>query len=217
MDEVGWMFNGQPALSEQAQRALELKGDLPLRLVDPRLQLSLNVDDWTSFEYLWCRRKMAFSQTASIGAVAAQFPQIALFGPTTRTTLAFVKRLTFMNLNGAAQPINFGLNFAGAGGVGAGVQAFVQDDRARNSRSACTIGQGNAAAQLITTANCGLRSIVLAAGAVLSLDVNYVLTGQLNVGGLFIANMFIEGATVNQALQVSIEWQERALSSAEIS
>jgi hypothetical protein len=217
------MFQNQPALSEQAQRVLDLKGQLPLSQLDPRLALGIQVEDWGDFEFKYLRRTLSFQQIAGAPAVAAQFPQVALLQPVggVRGVLAHIKRLTFLNRNAATQTIAFGVNFTGPGGTAGTVAAFSQDDRPKGSPtdmpvSAYRIAQGSAVAALLTTAGQGLRFVTLPAGSTLVVPVDFVLTNRLNGAGTVASNFFLEGLTVLQFLEVTIEWEERQLLTSEL-
>lgn len=207
-DELGYMFNGQPELSEQALRTLELKGDLPLRLLDPRLSLGIQVDDWTRDEYAWARRSRLFHWGSSQAAVAAQYSRLGLGITITAQVLALVESIHVYNNNATAQNFRVGLQSASfvTGSLGA-----PRDTRymgAAGATAAMLTGVSAGAVQLLTT---GFSLVALNANAGVDLPMRFVLTNRQDVTTGQMWQLVVETDQVNVNLSVRFAWRERAL------
>jgi hypothetical protein len=216
--EVGWMVQNAPELSEQAQRALDLKGQLPLQQVDPHLALDIQVDDWTRPEYAFLRRRILYQQVSGAANVAAQFSQVGLLVPATRVLLAHVYRITIVS-SGATFTAQVGVTAQGVGGMVGAVSGFSADDRALaiagGGRSGCALTAGNAAALIQGTGLTGLRFVQVPANGSVTIDTNFTLTSRQPPGSTNFPIVVVEATTVNIGMQVSFEWWERALLTSE--
>lgn len=222
LDEVGWMFNGQPQLAEQAQRVLELKGDLPLQRVNPALDIGVQVDDWSQAIYGWPRRRLRFVGSKIVAPVAAQRSQVMVYAPAvflgrSRQSLIWIRRLHLSNDSATNAQFGMGISFAGPGGTGTPTSGLHIDDRSGGAglASNATLGGGNAAASFLPTPT-SCRFLYVPATSTVHLDVDYVLSAAQSVGGAFTAGLAIEVSGVNQGCTVSVEWEERAGTSSEM-
>jgi len=204
------MFIGQPELGETLMRGLELKGDLPQAL-DPRVQPGVNLLDFDQFEYWFLRRKIAFAQTRSQAALAANFGQLFFMPPGAtagKRSMSQVRRLTFVNSSAGALQYNFGLSNLGILG-GAGPQfGFEQDDRFGLAISGCQLLAGTNAAAQMTTASMGIRALTVPASSSVTVDVDYMLTGK-NFSPTALFCLMAETTVVNVPIQWTVEWTER--------
>ena len=211
----GYLLNGQADLAEQTMRTLELKGDLP-QMVDPRIQLGVQVDDWTGHEYRWTRRMGSFMRGELSGAVAAQFSYV-IFGSLTAAgrTLAAVDQVIISNPNIAGVQVQFGLidsalflpnSFTG-----------LRDDRmyagTLNARAAFGTQSVQNVAALLTTGN---PAVYLPPNSSMVVPLQMVLTNEPSVtAGQFI-HLAFQNSIVLSALSVAVFWRERVLLTPEL-
>lgn len=202
--EVGWMIQSQPELSEQAQRALDLKGQLPLQYVDPTLSLSIQADDYTRPEY-WYLRRGNLVGYRMFAAANAGFPSVGQFGNIQRGSISVVEKIIVSN--GTVAAIAFNIYLAATAIAGFPSGGFARDDRMKNTFGAalgaglCVSGAFSNAAAPVAPAG-GVLSVVVPATSSLVLEVPYVLNG----------NLFWTIATqlVNGALDCTVLCRERS-------
>lgn len=211
----GYLLNGQAELAEQTMRSLELKGDLP-QLVDPRIQLGVQVDDWTKPEYRWTRRMGSFMRGELSGAVAAQFSYV-IFGSLTvaSRTLAAVDSAIISNPGAAAVQVQFGLIdsalFAPASFTG------IRDDRMYAGGVTTRAAFGTQSVQnvtaLLTTGN---PAVYLAPGTSMRVPLEVVLTNKPSGTAGQLIQLAFQNSIVLSGLAVSVFWRERALLTTEL-
>lgn len=203
--EVGYMFNGQPEYSEQAQRALDLKADLPLRFVDSGLSLSVQVDDFTRPEFAWLRRLRTWRNGGTVGPVAAQFSYATLnltAGVAAGTQLCVVDSV--MISNQAAVALQYVIYLATPAVLGALINPQPADDRLTGRPVFECRGNSAAAAPVSLYSQVTFN---IQAGDVQIIPGPWVLTGN--------AMLVVQNTTLNSALQVGFFWRERLMMSSE--
>lgn len=203
---------GNPELSEQLMRALEIKGDLPQRLED-RYQPVLVSEDFTADEFRWLRRSTRWSVGVNIGGVAGQFAFSALGAvATTSRTMAVVERVVISNQNAAAATVQYGLSLLGSGLAMTSIGNFVDDRQFGTPRAAYAAGGNTQAAPAIPAAS---ALVTIPAGGNYTLyRPGFVLTGRDN--GVFTSILFVTNTVVAQGLQVTYHWRERNLATSEL-
>lgn len=208
---VGLNLLGQPELSEQLMRALELKGDLP-QLLDPIFSLTVQVLDLMDPEFQHLRRTRRFMAGNDIGPVAGQFPYLVFArNGQTRDQIAVVERISVTNLNAA--PLRCWIYLLQNGAApGVGTQATPTDDRTPLAAAAGhTIGIATSITSFVTparlTVNIPQDQTVFVPGP-------WIITTAGPVGAQ--TQLVVQGATVNQAFDVSVFWRERLLLSTEL-
>lgn len=203
---MGYMFNGQPELSEQALRALGLKGDLPLRLLDPRLSLGIQADDWTKPEYAWARRMRLFHWGSSQAAVAAQYSRIGIGIVVTAQVLAVVQSIHIYNFNPTPQNYRVGLQSASfvTGSLGA-----PRDSRYATQAAAMLTAASAGATQFFATNPFTL--VALNANSGVDLPMEFVLTNRQDPATGQSWQLVVETDQLNVGVAARFSWRERAL------
>lgn len=204
----GYLLLGQPTLAEQTMRALELKGDLP-QLVDPRFQLGVTTDDWTSEEYLWLRRTQPIVYNFAVAANVG-FPSTGQLSQPAFRPLLRIQRIIVLNANAALQQLQIYFAAAAGGGVAFGVGGGApRDDRAIANAAAIasatgsgqfTVGTGNTAV-IPTVPAVGAVNVQIPASSTAVFELPWVCTGKF----------FFTVATVavNQSLNCYLVGYER--------
>jgi hypothetical protein len=215
--DLGALLIGQPELSEQVMRALDLKGDLP-QMLDVGYQPVIIAEDLTAPEFRWLRRNARLSQGITIAAVAAQFSQGA-FAPlaSARNTLAVVEKLILANL--AAASASFLIDSQPNITVGAapGIPRTALDDRSIPTgqlQPAPSFGLVSATAAAGLTA-AGAIIVAVPAGSTLVLDLNWVFTARQVLTTPAPSLLLVQSGNVNTQIQFSVVWRERTLLSSE--
>lgn len=218
-DEVGFMFVGQPELSEQALRALELKGDLPLRVCETQLGLGIQVDDWSKPEYWWARRGLLTAYRLAVAANAG-FPSVAQLivpgsfaagVPAARPPRALVTVERLILTNNTAAVIQPNIYLATTTTPTFTLGAAMRDDRMR-ANLAAPLGCGMLIAGVINTATAptgpaaGGLLINVPANSTVIVEVNFVVTG-LGAFTIVYPN--------NTAMECAVITRERPLLSSE--
>lgn len=174
-----YLVNQNPDQSELIFRALNIKGALP-KHIEPKFDLALQVEDWTRPEFWWLKRGQTATIGDSVAAVAAQqgFVDIS-FAP---NRMAIIDSMIIANTAAVAQNFRIGVGTPVAAGTI--VPKEVRDDRC----GAAGTGSANQVSAVITSGTnaapvVGLNDIVVAttAGQTLTLPINYVMTGRVNL------------------------------------
>lgn len=222
-DDVGYLAVGQSQISEQAMRALEMKGDLP-RLVDPRYSLGIQADDWGDFPYLYLRRKIGYQRSDTPPAVAAQRPQwkfgLPNFAGRPQTTIAHVTQLILHNGTAAALEFAWGLSNNSTPGASTTTNGTARDDRAfgpgAGNISQARLLSGSAVATILT--GVAARFCMVPPLSTVNLQVDYVLTGKDWSNGVLVAcGLVVEVTQVNVSATFGLVWTEREMVTSEVS
>jgi hypothetical protein len=197
---IAYLVNQNPDQSEVIFRALNLKGELP-RLIDPRFNGSIQMEDYTKPEYWWLRRGVLMQAGADQAAVAAQQSFVS-WTPLQTTRLYVIERVRIYSVTANAGGV-IGLGAAVAGG--ANQTNSNRDDRIAGTTADFTKGSGAvvvAGTSAAPVSPPGAIPFRLAPGAALDFG-PYVITGR-SVLSVLLSN-------VNIQLCVSFEWREREL------
>lgn len=212
-DGIGHLLLGQPEISEQLMRALDIKGDSP-RLLDAAYSAQVIAEDLTRPEFDYLRRLNRFAGARRVGPVVGQFPQVVL-GHTPAfagRSLIVMDMLTIENSNAAALQIVFGLASVGAIAPDPAFPGAGSDDRLTVAQSIGCVGAGaNAVSPLATIS----ASITLPASTSLFLPITYVLTNN-RPAGLPQRALYVVGNATNTGLGAAFWWRERVLLGSEL-
>jgi len=193
-DAPGLLDQNQQDYSSQIGNALKINGSVPSR-VDPRVQLAVQLDDWTLPEFAHLRRATIAAAYGNSNAAVGQTGYAWLQGVDGR--LARVSKVILVNRNAAPIEYQFGFMTA-APGAGAGLSVRATDDR--DNVTALQISGGrNAVVTPPPTPTAGIWAVN--AFESLVIDVKFVLTRSTT----FLA---ITG-TSNTIFEAGFEWYER--------
>ena len=201
---IPYMLVGQPELSEQTMRALELKADLP-QYVEAKYQLGVTVQDWTLPEYWWLRRGRTYRSGGVTGPVAAQLSYQTLnlvSGPLPGTQMAIVDSVLISNTTAAAG--QYQAYLATPAVLGGLINAQQADDR-QVGPPAFEVRGNSAVAAPVSLAS--QVNVFIPAGSTFKLDGPWILTGN--------AMLVVLCLTVNTSVAVTIQWKERAMLTSE--
>lgn len=212
-EDIGHLLLGQPELTEQLMRALDIKGDAP-RLIEGTYSGQVIAENLTRPEFDYLRRTNRFARGRRVAPVAAQFSQIAFGYPTTFTgrALVLLDTVVIQNNNAAAVlTVNFGFGPVGAITPDAAFPGLASDDRLLVAQSLACIGVGaNAASPLPTTAE-----VTLPASTVLVLNLPFILTNN-RPAALTQQPFYIVGGATNIGFGANFYWRERVILSSEL-
>lgn len=200
----GVLALGQPDVPDQVFRALQLKGALPGEL-DRRIQLGMNVEDFTRPEFLWLRRGSYGYGGVNQNALAANFGWATITGGVGR--VATVELIQIVNRNAVAAEFQVGwVNGAPSAG-GVAFPGVNRDDRGGTGATLGAILQG---ARNAAIANPPINPILISvpAGGSYDLDQPWMLTGA--------AILAVVGFVVNSTVCVNFFWRERTQLTSEI-
>jgi hypothetical protein len=216
--ELGALLLGQPELSEQVMRALDLKGDLP-QLLEAGYQSVILTEDLTSPEFNWLRRKVRLSQGTTVAAVGGQFSQAA-FAPTAGAarTLAVVEKLIITNTQAAAVQ-NYLIDSQPNINIGAApnVPKSALDDRAipfNQLQPTPSFGLVSATAAAAITGT-GAMFLSIPASTTLVLPLDWVFTARTVLSTPAPSLLLVQAQAVNTALTFAVVWRERPMTSSE--
>jgi len=193
-----------PELSSQVTKAFGLQGPPPLQL-DPATQLGITLEDLTAIEFRYLRRAATFNARVSVtpGVGFKAFAQLQ----GTPGTLTRVRRILITNFNATGQSYLFGTSRGNATTTGV-FGATSADDRPGlailNPATTMTIGNTTAAPFQPK----GL--FYLPTLSSVALDVEAVLTGQVDTAGVPIAYAIVM-TTAGNSLDVAFDYTERPL------
>lgn len=225
MADLGYMLLGNPDLSEQMMRALDLKGDLPQHLV-PAIAPTAQATDFTDPEFQYLRRMNRWQGAIRQPALAANF-NYAVLGrnavpPNNRASIAIVERIIIVNNAAGPNPYWIYLNQNAAGPVGVGSNSGIpMDDRNANNGTLATAGQFTlGTVQSVTDFHptglvAGAMPLELPANNSIQLEGPWILTGNADNAFTAPAQLVVQNGNVNQNLSVTFIWRERNLFSSE--
>jgi hypothetical protein len=200
---LGERLVGQPEVGERAQRALNVKGEMPSRL-EPELSSSVTVEDFSAFEYWWLRRGLLFQRGVTQAAGGAgQFGFISLAIINQAQVLAICDQIILHNPNGTALEYKVGLNPA-SGGAANELEFANADDRQAATQfipGAARIFNGvSLTAGFPLNGGDYLRLFCPATGSLI-VPVQYVIKGTMN--------LYISALASNVAMGGMFRWRER--------
>jgi hypothetical protein len=187
-----------PDVSEMMFRALRMNGQLP-KLLDPRYNASLQIEDYTRFEYWWLRRGTRYfaSATATAGANTAWgfFSAAA----TTPRKLCIIDSII---LFGAAT-VTLEIGNSGVPGAGAIANSLIVDDRQGPAS-----GLGNSGFQLQTGSSAA--PVHQPSSSTVKTTSPFGSFGPFVLSANGVALSFI-AAVAALDLTVAVSWREREL------
>lgn len=207
--------SGMPAILDQNQqdystqvsKALGLQARTPGNL-DQRIQLGINIDDLTAPEFWYLRKGELGSLTVPASAVAGQVCYAQLQPAPGKVVV--VTAFTVVNYGALFTVCSYGFALAeGGGSVGSGLP---RDDRNLPGQLGSTVRYGASAVPIVPING----QVLVGVNQSIRTECEFVMTSPTKLASPF--NVFkIVGSQLNQRLDISIEWRERAILPTEVS
>jgi len=192
----------QQDYATQLNRALQLQRNPP-SVVDPRVKLTLQLDDFTRPEFQYLRRTNLFEAAGGRLAVAGQRAYIQLIPAV--GILTVVSEIKLYNPNPGAQVLDVGMALSNAATVP--IPTSTRDDRIPQFQSAGAVSSGSNAAPIAPVG----QLVVIPANGTLTIPCDYVFSGGKGaLAGPFRCLAVVDRA-VNQNINVGFTWSERFL------
>jgi len=189
----------QQSYATQVSRAMQLQRSTPGKL-DPTIELSVTLDDYTRLEFLYLRRTVAFQAAVTmVGGAGRSLAQLTTSLASPSGTIATLRRFMITNDAAVGLVYNFGLAQATAG-ASAGVTSTL-DARALNETPSLVASSINTVGAPVTP-NQGI--VRVPAQSTVVVDVNFVL-----VSGGPLSFKVIDTVAANP-LSCTFVWEERA-------
>lgn len=191
----------QPDYSTQLTKALGLQSRVPGHL-DRRIQLGVNLDDYTQPEFWHLRAGQLGQFSTAISAVAGQAGWLQIRPSAGK--MVIVEEITVANFGGAA-PLQFTYGFAVGEGGGTTFQGGTRDDRSLFTGTALSpVSFGTSAVPLLPVNGLGICPI----NETMTIPVQFVLTSPTVGASPF--NVFkVLSGMANQRADFGIKWRER--------
>lgn len=196
----------QQDYSTQVSKALSLTQRTPGHL-DPRIQLGVTVDDFTQPEFWYLRKGELGSLFVPASAVAAQVCYAQLQPAAGK--LVVVTAFTVVNYGVLFTVCNYGFAIGEGGGTVA--SGLPRDDRNLPGQLGSTVRYGATAAPIIPNGG----QVLVGVNQSIRTECEFVMTSPTKLASPF--NVFkVLGSQLNQRLDITIEWRERALLPTEV-
>jgi len=192
----------QPDYATQVAKALSLQTRVPGHL-DPRVQLGINIDDFRAPEFQYLRRMNRWASLQSVAAVAGQRSSVQLTLPALPSNvLVIIDAITVLNFNAAPSSWKYGWKQ-----IEAGVPSTYAARDLRlggTANPACNFGRMTSAAPANIRAG-GEGLLGISSSTRIELGWVFLTPGEVGSGECF----GVVNDSVNQTLDVNIEWTER--------
>lgn len=202
---------GQPEVSERIMRALALKGALPQYLA-PEFQPQVIAEDLNKPEFSWLRRETLWGAGLFAPAVVGETSLVTLGGRTNaqRAVIGTVEYVIITNQNAAVTSFRYGLiDQAHQGSAASTSDGSPRDDRqAAQTKSFFGVGIGSNAGVITTFTNS--QFVLLPASTSLYIPGPFILTLG-NSAAPAQCTFAVWGTALNQSVQASFQWRERAM------